>query len=144
MLQEVGERPVSLIIWRGDFSVGHPRLDADHIVIASLINHIDDAKQVGSDEQAVGTLLKVLLDNAYAHFEREEQLLERCNYPELARHREEHRLVEDQLDELYEAYTRTPDPALSREIMEVLHFWLVEHIMKTDMHYRRYVMELDH
>jgi hypothetical protein len=27
--------------------------------------------------------------------------------------------------------------------MEVLHFWLVEHIMKTDMHYRRYVMELD-
>ncbi len=134
---------MSLIIWQGDYSVGHPRLDADHIVIASLINHIDEAKRVGSDEQAVGVLLKVLLDHAYAHFHREEQLLEQCGYPELVRHRQEHLLVESQLDELYQSYTRTPDPALSREIMELLHFWLIEHIMKTDMHYRSYVSELD-
>lgn len=118
-------------------------MDADHIVIASLINHIDDAKQSANDEQAVGTLLKVLLQTAYAHFEREEQLLERCGYPHLDRHREEHRMVESQLDELYESYTRTPDPALSQEIMELLHFWLIEHIMKTDMHYRNYVLKID-
>ncbi len=138
-----GRRPLSLIIWQDHYSVGHPNMDADHIVIASLINHIDDAKQGGSDEQAVGTLLKVLLQTAYAHFEREEKLLERCHYPQLARHREEHRMVESQLDELYESYTRTPDPGLSQEIMELLRFWLIEHIMKTDMHYRSYVAELD-
>ena len=134
---------MSLIIWQNHYSVGHPNMDADHIVIASLINHIDDAKQSANDEQAVGTLLKILLQTAYAHFEREEQLLERCGYPHLDRHREEHRMVESQLDELYESYTRTPDPALSQEIMELLHFWLIEHIMKTDMHYRNYVLKID-
>jgi hemerythrin len=88
---------MALIIWSGDYSVGVDVLDADHIIVASLINHIDDAKQSGSDESAVGRVLKVLVDHAYGHFAREEALLEEHGYPHLERHRQEHRLLEDQL-----------------------------------------------
>lgn len=127
---------MALIIWSSEYSVGVDALDADHIIVASLINHIDDAKQAGTDETAVGRILKVLVDHAYLHFEREEAILEKHGYPQLERHRQEHRLVEDQLAELYEEYTRTPDPQISREIMQLLNFWLVEHILKVDMHYK--------
>ena len=130
---------MALIIWSGRYSVGVDVLDADHIIVASLINHIDDAKQSGSDESAVGRVLKVLVDHAYAHFAREEALLEEHGYPQLERHREEHRLLEGQLGELYEEYTRTPDPEISREIMELLNYWLVEHILKVDMHYKQFL-----
>jgi hemerythrin len=43
---------VALIVWTNAMSVGVDILDADHIIIASLINHIDDAKQSGTDESA--------------------------------------------------------------------------------------------
>lgn len=54
---------MALIIWSGRYSVGVDVLDADHIIVASLINHIDDAMQSGSDESAVGRVLKVLAGN---------------------------------------------------------------------------------
>lgn len=130
---------MTLIIWSSDYSVGVDALDADHIVVASLINQIDDAKQSGSDEGAVGRVLKVLLDHAYAHFAREEALLEEHGYPHLAQHRKEHRLLEYQLHELYDEYTRTPAPDISREIMELLNYWLIEHILKVDMHYKAFL-----
>lgn len=130
---------MALIIWSSDYSVGVDSLDADHIVVASLINQIDDAKQSGSDEGAVGRVLKVLLDHAYAHFAREEALLAEHGYPHLAQHRKEHRLLEDQLHELYDEYARTPTPDISREIMELLNYWLIEHILKVDMHYKAFL-----
>ena len=108
-------------------SVGNDALDDDHIVVASLINHIDDAKQSGTDEHAVGRILRVLVDHAFTHFAREEALLEQRGYPRLAEHKREHRLVEEELQEL------------SREIMQILYFWLVEHIMKVDMHYKSFL-----
>jgi hemerythrin-like metal-binding protein len=130
---------VALFIWDKLYSVGVDELDADHILIASLINHIDDAKQAGTDETAVAALLRVLVKLAYDHFRREEAFLAHAQYPQLAPHIHEHRLVEEQLSELYDGYVRTSDPAISREIMELLNFWLVEHIMKVDMHYKPFV-----
>jgi hemerythrin-like metal-binding protein len=130
---------MALIVWNYALSVGVDSLDADHIVVASLINHIDDAKQSASDERAVGRILRVLVEHAFAHFTREETLLETHSYPLLEQHRREHRLIEEQLQELCEAYERTADPELSREIMQILHFWLVEHIMKVDMHYKAFL-----
>jgi hemerythrin-like metal-binding protein len=130
---------VALIVWKDTMSVGVDVLDADHIIVASLINHIDDAKQSGTDERAIGQILRVLVDHAFAHFAREEALLEARGYPALAEHKREHRLVEEQLQELCEAYARTADPELSREIMQILYFWLVQHIMKVDMHYKSFL-----
>lgn len=132
---------MALIVWSDALSVGVDALDADHIIVASLINHIDDAKQSASDERAVGRILRVLVEHAFAHFAREEALLETHRYPLLERHRREHGLIEEQLQELCEAYERTADPELSREIMHILHFWLVEHIMKVDMHYKAFLAD---
>lgn len=130
---------MALIVWSGRYSVGVNTLDDDHIVIASLINHIDDAKQFGSDEAAVGSILKVLVDHAHAHFRHEETLLEDHGYPELERHKREHRLLEEQLAELHQGYVRTHDPNISQEIVELLNFWLVEHLLKVDMRYKAFL-----
>lgn len=132
---------MALIVWNEALSVGIDSLDADHIIVASLINHIDDAKQSASDERSVGQILRVLVDHAFAHFTREEVLLEAHSYPLLERHCREHRLIEEQLQELCEAYQRTADPQLSQEIMQLLNFWLVEHIMKVDMHYKAFLAD---
>ena len=130
---------MTLITWITDYSVGVERLDADHIMIISLMNQIDDLKQSGPDEAAVGTVLKVLLDVAHTHFRREEGFLKKNDYPEFERHWHEHRVLEEQLQELHEAYARTPDPDISQEILELLNFWLIEHILKVDMRYKGFL-----
>ncbi len=132
---------MALILWTSDYSVGVESLDADHITVASLINHIHEAKQFGTDEVVIGDILKVVVDHARAHFQREEELLEKYGYPELEQHKKEHRLITEQLEELHEAYQSTPDPDISQEIMELLTFWLVKHILEVDMRYKAYLQE---
>ena len=130
---------MALIIWTHDYSVGVDSLDSDHIVIFSLINHIDEAKRVGGDEAAVGRILRVLIDRAQAHFRREEALLEKHGYPRLEEHRAAHRLLDQQLEELHTEYERYPSPEVSREIMELLAYWLDEHILQVDMDYKQFL-----
>lgn len=130
---------MALIIWDERYSVGIESLDWDHIVIASLINHLDEVKQHGSNEGAVAAIVRALIRIAYEHFAREELLFLRYDYPEREVHRREHRLLEEQLEELYAAYRLTPDPEISREIMELLNFWLVEHILKVDKRYEPFL-----
>lgn len=130
---------MALIIWKRAYSVGVESLDADHVILTSLINHIDDAKLSGSDEHAIGMILHTLITYALRHFRREEALMRQSGYRDLAAHIEQHQLISDQLTEMYGEYSRTPDPAISREIMQLLNFWIVDHILKVDMRYKPYL-----
>jgi hemerythrin len=132
---------MALILWTTEYSVGVDSLDADHIVIFSLINHIDEAHQSGTDEQAIGRVLKVLMDRAVGHFRREEMLMKRHGYPGLDAHAAEHRRIVEELGRLHAAYQEKPSPEVSREIVELLASWLDGHILETDMRYRPYVRD---
>jgi len=132
---------VSLIIWTNEYRVGVDSLDADHIMIFSLINHIDEAHLTGTDEAAIGEILKVLINRAKAHFQREEMLMKKNGYPNFGAHAEEHRRILEELGVLYEAYQDNPRAAISGEIVKLLSAWLEDHILETDMQYRPYLSE---
>lgn len=127
---------MALVLWKTQYSVGHEALDADHIVIISLINQLDETKLSGRDEEAVGPILRALIGYAAAHFRREEELMRRGSYAGMADHAKEHHLLEQQLQELHDEYVATADPAVSKEILELLNFWILDHILKCDMRYK--------
>ncbi len=126
---------MALMIWTNDYSVGVPELDSDHIILFSLINHIHDAKQAGRDEEAIANVLSALIEYAQIHFRREEGWLKKQGYPHLERHTKEHEVLNAQLTDLHGEYKRTQSPEVSEEIMEVLNYWLAEHILEVDMDY---------
>lgn len=130
---------MALIIWDSNYSVGVDSLDADHIVIISLINHIYEANQSAIDGAAVGRILKVLMNQAQAHFHREEKLMEKIGYPDLDEHIKQHRLLADQLKELHEEWLRNQDAETVEEIIQLLSFWLEEHILKVDKKYKPFL-----
>ncbi|NQU60606.1 MAG: hemerythrin family protein [Rhodospirillales bacterium] len=132
---------MALIVWTNDFQVGVDKLDADHIMIFSLINHIDEAHLTGSDEKAIGRILQVLIERAFAHFQREEMLMKKHDYPDFEAHAAEHQKIIEELESLYEAYQDKPSADVSREIVEMLSAWLEEHVLETDMRYRPYLSE---
>lgn len=133
---QAGVTGVGLILWKTEYSVGNDSLDADHIVIISLINQLDETKLSGRDESAIGPILRTLIGYAVGHFRREEEMMRLGRYPGLGSHVSEHHLLEQQLQELHDAYEATADPAISVEIMELLNFWILDHILKCDMGYK--------
>jgi len=130
---------MALIVWNNDYSVGVDSLDADHIMIFSLINHIDEAHQSGTDEKAVGRILRVLIDRAVAHFQREEMLMKKGGYPAYEAHAAEHARIMAELQSLFTAYQESPSAAVSGEIVGLLSAWLQEHVLETDMRYRPFL-----
>jgi hemerythrin len=127
---------LALILWKTEYSVGNDALDSDHIVIISLINQLDETKLSGRDGAAIGPILRTLIGYATGHFRREEELMRRGHYTGMAAHLDEHHLLEQQLRELHDEYAATADPAVSTEIMELLNFWILNHILKCDMGYK--------
>jgi hemerythrin-like metal-binding protein len=127
---------MALFLWSEAYSVGVDSLDTDHIILASLINHLDDASHAECRETVALAILKALISYARAHFRREERLMEKHGYPDVTRHRDEHQILEGLLTELFVEYERIPDPETHREIMELLNHWVVDHILKVDMRYR--------
>jgi len=130
---------MTLILWKNEYKVDVDSLDADHITIFSLINHIDEAHQSGSDKHAISQILKVLMDRALAHFQREEMFMKQSGYPDLEAHIEEHRKITEDLHSLYTAYQDSQSSTVSRAIVRILCSWLEEHILETDMRYKPYL-----
>ncbi len=128
-----------LIMWTNDYSVGDDALDNDHIIIASIINHINEAVRFKADRAVVGRMLKALVDHAQGHFQREEKLLEQRGYPRLDEHRRMHRVMAGRLSALYDEYQSGSDPAASEETMNVLCAWFDDHILEVDMQYKTFL-----
>jgi len=130
---------MTLIVWTHEYNVGIDSIDADHIIIFSLINHIDEAHQSGTDERAIGRILRVLIDRATAHFQREEMLMRKNGYPDADAHAEQHERIMAELGALFASYEAAPSARISGEIVEMLAAWLEEHVLESDMRYRPYL-----
>lgn len=130
---------MALVIWAEKYSVGVDRLDKDHIVLASLLNHVDEAKRFLTDERIVGQVISAFVDHAFTHFRREERLLEKYRYPDLANHQKLHQSLGQELGHLVAAHERSLDPAISDEIVNFLCVWLDDHLLKADMRYKPFL-----
>ncbi len=132
---------MALIVWNTVYEVGVEELDADHVIMFSLINHLHEAKRSGSDGAVVRSIFKVFSTHARSHFEREEQFLASHGYPDLEQHRRMHRVVAEQLQELHDAYLVSHRPEISDEIIGLLSRYLLEHILEADMRYRDFLQK---
>ncbi len=129
--------------WRDEFKVGIDEIDTSH---ARLFEHantfIESAKsdRIGS----VREVLAALADYARSHFEPEEKLMRRYNYPFLDSHMQEHtRFMENFTLLKKEAATGSSDPLhLSFRTQLLLLDWFSGHIAKTDRHMGRHLQPL--
>ena len=130
---------MAIMIWSSKYSVGVDDLDRDHLVLISLLNHMDEAKRFQTDETIIGQIMGTFVKSLFAHFRREERLLEKFRYPELSGHRKMHRSLERQLKHFLAKHERGLDPAVSEEFTNLLCLWLDDHLLKADMGYKGFL-----
>ena len=79
--------------WSSELSVGLDSVDDQHKWLLDATNRLHDAlNQPQTDRAAVAEILEGLMDYTMNHFIMEEELFERFDYPQAARHKAMHDL----------------------------------------------------
>jgi hemerythrin-like metal-binding protein len=130
------------IAWKNFLSVGHERIDSQHKNLVEIINGFYNSVQRGADESTIPDIIEELLNYARSHFEFEEEIMRKAQYPDLENHRDEHRELTDKVI----AYKRRLEEGariISAQLLDFLKDWLVNHLMVTDKDYAPYVQSLE-
>lgn len=129
-------QPLPPLRWTRLYSVGHPALDAQHRKLFVLINDLVGLQQADAtaQRQAVIDTLPRLGKYAERHFKAEELLMARAGAAQLEEHREKHRALLAQVQQLQRTIDAGKQPPF-HELLLFLRYWLAEHILVTDKRY---------
>ena len=126
-----------LIAWSDHYSVGIPRIDAEHRRLMDLVNELHRAIHNSKQDPATSEVLDALASYTITHFTGEEGLMKRHAYPEYAQHKAEHDKLVAQVRALQQE-ARAGKP-VSRDVMSFLSNWLTGHILAVDRKYRAHM-----
>ncbi|MEI6558307.1 MAG: bacteriohemerythrin [Rhodospirillaceae bacterium] len=124
----------SLICWSDEMSVGDADIDNDHQMLIDLINQLATADAC-NDRASAEFVIDELIQYTMQHFAREEDLLERLGYPDLAAHMGCHISLSRQVLALRERFFNGFSGRLSGDILDFLSTWLSNHILREDLRY---------
>ncbi|MEW5729060.1 MAG: bacteriohemerythrin, partial [Pseudomonadota bacterium] len=127
---------LTTVKWTDEMSVHIPAIDDDHKKIVALLNKVIAAGCAGVGRAAIAEALGELEDYTATHFGREEAMLRAKGYPGLDNHTLVHFKLIQELQRL-----RSAPEFRTREALDLLSRWLIEHILKTDMAYATYFNE---
>jgi len=134
------------ISWRDELAVDAGVIDDDHKHLIEIVNQFTDLVAGSFQRQALLAVARELWEYTHVHFQREEELQRRVQYPFLVAHKHEHedlmRRLEMILDELYDAGSIHRMQTIGRELAELLKRWLVDHIIHSDRRMRPYVEQM--
>ena len=118
--------------WTPDLMTGNAVVDAEHRELIALIDKLELVGD-GPEGSGIAEALDELTDYVFVHFQMEEKLMRREDYPadRLEAHVAEHRKLEQRTGELVKQYS---DGALSTvdPIVSFLYDWLQDHIQQVD------------
>ena len=120
--------------WKAKYSVHVKSIDDQHKELVRLINELNNAMLYEKGRNEIARILKGLVDYTVLHFDYEEKLMKQCNYPDFDNHKKMHIKLVSTVQEFKRDFD-SGEKELSKDVMEFLKSWLVEHIMGTDQKY---------
>ncbi len=126
---------MALIEWNNaQYSVRVEQFDNDHKKLLGFINELHEAMLQGKGKDKLKDILSELLDYTHYHFNAEEKQLEQAGYPELEEHKQYHRALISELNELITDFANEKRE-ISVKTFRFLKEWLFNHIQMADKQY---------
>jgi hemerythrin len=123
-----------LITWDSELSVGIREIDEQHKKMVEIINELHDAMYAGKGVTVLADVVRRLVDYTVMHFGTEERYFKQYDYPDSARHKNEHDGLTKKTMSLADAMQRGEN-VLSVDVMQFLKDWLITHILGSDKAY---------
>jgi hemerythrin-like metal-binding protein len=131
------------IEWTDAYKIGIPSLDDDHRKLVDITNHFFAQAESGANKPALSATLDEIVRLLDTHFQREEVLLDRHDYPDRLSHSATHRQQMLELQRFVESYK---NGSLSLDLTvahaEFLSQLLVKHIVEDDLPFKSAIRTL--
>ena len=132
-----------MLQWRDELSVKIADIDEQHKRLIGIADQINELLKAFDDDDHYDQILHLLDDlTAYTiyHFQREEALMKRYDFPELVEHQKEHQSFIEKLKQYdYHHIDENQQQVLS-ELLSFLVSWIFKHIMNTDFRYSDFLV----
>lgn len=125
---------MALLQWDNSLSVGITSIDEQHKQLVSVVNSLHDAMKAGRSKEALGDILRTLIDYTKKHFATEERYFDLYRYENSESHKAEHKKLTEQVLEFQNKFN-SGSISLSVELMNFLSDWLKNHIKGVDKQY---------
>ena len=133
-----------MIFWREAMSIGSTGLDNDHRRLIGLVNQAEEGL-AHADAALLASVLEDLVTYVNLHFHREEAVLEAIGYPARHLHCSHHAALARTVHVLHDRFRATAGGMEQHrhagQLARLLHDWLIEHILKEDMHLKPYLLQ---
>lgn len=129
---------MGLITWKPSLETGHTKIDAQHQALVEAFNTLHSAMKQGKGKEELSRTLAFLKSYTVEHFQMEEELMDRYDYPGVAEHKGIHGSLVSQVAELCLRFD-AGKTALTLPVMDFLEGWLVEHIQGEDVRLAQYL-----
>ncbi len=129
------------INWDDSLSTDIPNIDQQHKKLVELINKVSNAMKNSKGNEVLLEVVTELISYTKNHFRYEEQFMESIKYPKLQEHKQVHKMVTEQVSELYEKIKEGKFVS-SVQVSNLLKEWISNHILKVDMHYAKYLKHI--
>ena len=130
--------------WKNVYQLGVDEIDLQHHKLISIMNNFYDTA-VGDPKEYplnVGKSLKKLTDYTYDHFTYEEALMEKYKYPDVEKHKAQHKIFINQLNSKIPRIAKG-NQAEGQELYDFLLEWLLHHIAHIDSLWAEHVLAVN-
>ena len=131
--------------WQENFSVGIKELDDQHKELLRVGDELVVAMKniaQGIDEyDHVRQLLQEMSEYTSYHFDSEEELMARHDYPGLDRHRKQHRLFVGRLEDIDLAELDLDQEEFMMDLLNFVADWVENHILHEDSKYGEFFQD---
>jgi hemerythrin-like metal-binding protein len=122
-------KPQKQIYWSDALSVGVKAIDDEHKVLLSVFNDLVGISEKSSPRLGAAALKELFAYTRY-HFGHEEELMEKFDYGDIDKHRQEHL---DFAAQVVRFESDAATGAMSYEaISDFIRTWIVRHVMVSD------------
>ncbi len=131
----LGDRSI-FIAWKPEYESGVLIIDEQHRGIVAAINSLFYAAHHGTGGGILPHVVGMVTEYAAIHFRTEEELHEKCGFPDSKQHRALH------LKLLHETVSVGKNSVENRDPQRFLHFmrdWWVEHICGADITFKNHL-----
>jgi hemerythrin len=125
-----------LLIWDEKYSMGCPEIDRQHKKLFRLMNDLHKACATTETlKDSFRDAMHNAVDYVKTHFAYEEAFLQKAGYPDLAAHKEQHKIFVKKVLDSVNDYKQGKGSFVAFDFVRFLKDWILGHIMVTDKNY---------
>ncbi|MWV62108.1 bacteriohemerythrin [Helicobacter saguini] len=128
-----------LLAWDDKYSVNNYLIDEQHKKLFELANMADNMIGKQTNPTEIKKMLAALFEYMRTHFSDEEEYMRSIQYPMLESHQEKHKHIVSEMTNL----VKNMGYDFKQKLVIIMEQWLLNHILKDDMGYARYVEEMN-